>query len=199
MAGPVTTEGPPDGNEDGRRSLGLTSAPWVGPGALRVATRLGLTSFGGPIAHLGDSHAEYVERRHWLDAPTYADLVALCQFLPGPASSQVGDSQWASSGRGCGPVWRHCLAFTFPSALALVAFAYGLQALGGTDAGWLHGLREVAVAVVAQAVWGMARTLTPDRSRATIAVFAAIAMLAWPTAIGQVLIFLLRLASCTTA
>ena len=154
---------------------------------LRVATRLGLTSFGGPIAHLGYFHAEYVERRRWLDAQTYADLVALCQFLPGPASSQVGIAVgiFRAGVLGGLAAW---LGFTLPSALALVAFAYGLQALGGTDAGWLHGLKVVAVAVVAQAVWGMARTLTPDRSRATIAVLAAIAMLAWPTAIGQVLI-----------
>ncbi len=154
---------------------------------LRVATRLGLTSFGGPIAHLGYFHAEYVERRRWLDAQTYADLVALCQFLPGPASSQVGIAVgiFRAGVLGGLAAW---LGFTLPSALALVAFAYGLQALGGTDAGWLHGLKVVAVAVVAQAVWGMARTLTPDRARATIAVLAAIAMLAWPTAIGQVLI-----------
>ncbi len=154
---------------------------------LRVATRLGLTSFGGPIAHLGYFHAEYVERRRWLDEPTYADLVALCQFLPGPASSQVGIAVgiFRAGVLGGLAAW---LGFTLPSALTLVAFAYGLQALGGTDAGWLHGLKVVAVAVVAQAVWGMARTLTPDRSRATIAVLAAIAMLTWPTAIGQVLI-----------
>jgi chromate transporter len=154
---------------------------------LRVATRLGLTSFGGPIAHLGYFHAEYVERRRWLDAQTYADLVALCQFLPGPASSQVGIAVGIFRAGVLGGLasW---LGFTLPSALALVAFAYGLQALGGTDAGWLHGLKVVAVAVVAQAVWGMAKTLTPDRPRATIAVLAAIAMLAWPTAIGQVLI-----------
>jgi chromate transporter len=154
---------------------------------LRVATRLGLTSFGGPIAHLGYFHAEYVERRRWLDAQTYADLVALCQFLPGPASSQVGIAVGIFRAGVLGGLasW---LGFTLPSALLLVAFAYGLQALGGTEAGWLHGLKVVAVAVVAQAVWGMARTLTPDRPRATIAVLAAIAMLAWPTAIGQVLI-----------
>ena len=130
---------------------------------LRVATRLGLTSFGGPIAHLGYFHAEYVERRRWLDAQTYADLVALCQFLPGPASSQVGIAVgiFRAGVLGGLAAW---LGFTLPSALALVAFAYGLQALGGTDAGWLHGLKVVAVAVVAQAVWGMARTLTPDRA-----------------------------------
>ena len=152
-----------------------------------VAARLGLTSFGGPIAHLGYFHAEYVTRRRWLDAPTYADLVALCQFLPGPASSQVGIAVGVFRAGILGGLaaW---LGFTLPSALALVAFAYGLQTLGITDAGWLHGLKVVAVAVVAQAVWGMAQTLTPDRQRATLAVLAATATLAWPTAIGQVLI-----------
>lgn len=154
---------------------------------LRVATRLGLTSFGGPIAHLGYFRAEYVERRQWLDEQTYADLVALCQFLPGPASSQVGMAVGILRAGLLGGVasW---LGFTWPSALALLAFAYGLQALGGADAGWLHGLKVVAVAVVAQAVWGMAQNLTPDRQRVTLAVLAAIAMLAWPTALGQVLI-----------
>jgi chromate transporter len=154
---------------------------------LRVATRLGLTSFGGPVAHLGYFHAEYVARRQWLDAQTYADLVALCQFLPGPASSQVGIAVGIFRAGLLGGLasW---LGFTLPSALALVVFAYGLQTFGGADAGWLHGLKVVAVAVVAQAVWGMAQALTPDRQRVTIAVFAAIATLAWPTAIGQVLI-----------
>lgn len=154
---------------------------------LRVATRLGLSSFGGPIAHLGYFHAEYVTRRQWLDEQTYADLVALCQFLPGPASSQVGIAVGIFRAGLLGGLasW---LGFTLPSALVLVAFAYGLQTLGGTDAGWLHGLKVVAVAVVAQAVWGMAQNLTPDRQRVTIAGLAAIATLAWPTAMGQVLI-----------
>ncbi len=154
---------------------------------LGVATRLGLTSFGGPIAHLGYFHAEYVARRRWLTEQTYADLVALCQFLPGPASSQVSIAIGMMRAGLLGGVaaW---LGFTLPSALALVAFAYGLQALGITEAGWLHGLKVVAVAVVAQAVWGMARTLAPDRERASLAFLAAIAMLAYPTAVGQVLI-----------
>jgi chromate transporter len=136
---------------------------------------------------LGYFHAEYVTRRRWLDAQTYTDLVALCQFLPGPASSQVGIAVgiFRAGILGGLAAW---LGFTLPSALALIAFAYGLQTLGITDAGWLHGLKVVAVAVVAQAVWGMAQTLTPDRQRATLAVLAAVATLAWPTAIGQVLI-----------
>ena len=154
---------------------------------LHVSARLGVTSFGGPIAHLGYFHAEYVARRKWLDAQTYADLVALCQFLPGPASSQVGIAVgiFRAGLLGGLAAW---LGFTLPSALALVAFAYGLQTMGGADAGWLHGLKVVAVAVVAQAVWGMAQNLTPDRQRVTLAVLAAMATLAWPTSLGQVLI-----------
>jgi chromate transporter len=157
---------------------------------LGVSTRLGLTSFGGPIAHLGYFHAEYVARRRWLTEQTYADLVALCQFLPGPASSQVGIAIGMMRAGLLGGVaaW---LGFTLPSALALVAFAYGLQTLGITEAGWLHGLKVVAVAVVAQAVWGMARSLAPDRERASLAFLAAIAMLAYPTAVGQILIIVL--------
>jgi chromate transporter len=171
---------------------GLLSLPQRGSAleVLGVATRLGLTSFGGPIAHLGYFHAEYVTRRRWLNEQTYADLVALCQFLPGPASSQVGIAVGMMRAGLLGGVaaW---LGFTLPSALALVAFAYGLQAMGTTDAGWLHGLKVVAVAVVAQAVWGMARTLAADRERASLAFLAAIAMLAYPTAGGQVLIIVL--------
>jgi chromate transporter len=157
---------------------------------LGVSTRLGLTSFGGPIAHLGYFHAEYVTRRRWVNEPTYADLVALCQFLPGPASSQVGIAIGMMRAGLLGGIaaW---LGFTLPSAVALVAFAYGLRALGITEAGWLHGLKVVAVAVVAQAVWGMARSLAPDRERASLAFLAAIAMLAYPTAVGQVLIIIL--------
>ena len=157
---------------------------------LGVSTRLGLTSFGGPIAHLGYFHAEYVTRRRWLTEQTYADLVALCQFLPGPASSQVSIAIGMMRAGLLGGIaaW---LGFTLPSAVALVVFAYGLQTLGITEAGWLHGLKVVAVAVVAQAVWGMARTLAPDRERASLALLAAIAMLAYPTAVGQVLIIVM--------
>jgi chromate transporter len=150
-----------------------------------VSLRLGLTSFGGPIAHLGYFHEEYVKRRKWIDEQSYADLVALCQFLPGPASSQVSIAIGIARARLLGGLaaW---LGFTMPSALALIAFAFGVGAFAdAADAGWLHGLKVVAVAVVAQAVWGMARSLCPDRERATIAVIAAIATLAWPTAVGQ--------------
>ncbi|MGH7278129.1 MAG: chromate efflux transporter, partial [Candidatus Rokuibacteriota bacterium] len=152
---------------------------------LAAATRLGLTSFGGPIAHLGYFREEYVVRRRWLDEATYADLVALCQFLPGPASSQVGIAVGIVRAGLLGGVaaW---LGFTLPSAIALVVFAHGVRAVDVSDAAWLHGLKIVAVAVVAQAVWGMARSLCPDRARATIAVLAALAVLAWPAAWGQV-------------
>src|SRR5947199_6790927 len=154
---------------------------------LGISTRLGLTSFGGPIAHLGYYREEYVVRRRWLDEAHYADLVALCQFLPGPASSQVSIAIGIMRAGLLGGVaaW---LGFTLPSAVAMLAFAYGVQALGVADSGWLHGLKVVAVAVVAQAVWGMARTLAPDRERATIAILAAIVALAWPTPAGQVLL-----------
>jgi chromate transporter len=152
---------------------------------LWVSTRLGLTSFGGPIAHLGYFHGEYVKRRKWIDEQSYADLVALCQFLPGPASSQVSIAIGILRARFLGGLaaW---IGFTLPSALALIAFAFGIGAFAGAgDAGWLHGLKVVAVAVVAQAVWGMARSLCPDRERATIAILASIFTLAWPSAIGQ--------------
>jgi len=148
--------------------------------------RLGLTSFGGPVAHLGYFRAEFVERRKWLDEQHYVDIVALCQFLPGPASSQVGITIGALKG-GIAGAFAAWLGFTTPSALALVAFAYGVAGLGvANDAPWLHGLKIVAVAVVANAVWGMARTLAPDRERASLAVGAAVLALAVPTAWGQI-------------
>lgn len=155
-----------------------------------AALRLGLTSFGGPIAHLGYFRDEYVVRRKWIDEARYADLVALCQFLPGPASSQVGIAIGITRAGLLGGVaaW---VGFTLPSAVGLVAFAYGLQAIGPADAGWLHGLKIVAVAVVAQAVWGMARTLAADRERASLMILAAIAVLASRTAAAQVLVIVL--------
>ena len=157
---------------------------------LGVSTRLGLTSFGGPVAHLGYFREEYVRRRRWISEDAYADLVALCQFLPGPTSSQVGVAIGILRAGLPGAVtsW---LGFTLPSAIILVAFAFGLQRLGATDAGWLHGLKIAAVAVVANAVWGMARSLAPDRERATVAILSAIVVLAWPGALGQVLVIAL--------
>lgn len=155
---------------------------------LTVFTRLGLTSFGGPVAHLGYFRAELVVRRKWLDEQNYTDLLALCQFLPGPSSSQMGIALGITrAGRWGGlAAW---LGFTLPSALALTIFALLTNGMHGVaQAGWLHGLLVVAVAVVTQAVWGMATTLCPDRPRATIALLAAIAILLWPIAIGQLLI-----------
>src|SRR5262247_2087234 len=154
---------------------------------LAVATRLGLTSFGGPVAHLGYFRQEYVARRRWIDEQTDVDLVALCQFLPGPASSQVGIAIGILRAGLLGGVaaW---IGFTLPSALALTLFALGIRGLDLSGAGWLHGLKVAAVAVVAQAVWGMARTLCPDRERATIAVLAAVILIAWSTAGAQVLV-----------
>src|SRR5262245_7588275 len=153
---------------------------------LLVFLRLGLTSFGGPIAHLGYFHDEFVVRRQWLDEKTYADLVALCQFLPGPASSQVGLAIGLSCAGYLGSLaaW---VGFTMPSAIALVLFAYGVEAFGGVlGSGWLHGLKVVAVAVVAQAVLSMMRSLAPDRERATLAVVATVLVIAIPSAWSQI-------------
>jgi chromate transporter len=151
-----------------------------------VFLRLGLTSFGGPVAHLGYFHEEFVVRRRWLDEKSYVDLVALCQFLPGPASSQVGIAVGLSRAGYLGALaaWT---GFTLPSAVAMVLFAYGVTAVGdAAGSGWLHGLKVAAVAVVAQAVLGMMRALAPDRERATLAVVAAAIVLAFPSAWGQV-------------
>jgi chromate transporter len=148
--------------------------------------QLGLTSFGGPIAHLGYFREEFVNRRKWITDQAYADLVALCQFTPGPASSKVGIGIGLSKAGLPGAIaaW---LAFTTPSALALILFGYGIIALGNRlDLGWLHGLTVVAVPVVAQAIWGMARNLTPDAPRVTLAALAAIVVLIWPTPLGFV-------------
>lgn len=142
----------------------------------RTFLKLGLTSFGGPIAHLGYFRDELVARRKWIDEAGYADLVALCQFLPGPASSQVGFSLGVLRGGGLLGGLAAWFAFTMPSAILLFAFALGAAAFTGPAAeGFLHGLKLVAVAIVAQAIWGMAKTLTPDRERAGIAL-AAIAV-----------------------
>jgi chromate transporter len=148
--------------------------------------KLGLTCFGGPIAHIGYFREEFVVRRRWLDERAYADLVALCQFLPGPASSQVGFSIGLMRGGYLGgfAAW---IAFTAPSAILLILFAFGANRLQGPiGAGLLHGLKLVAVAIVGQAVWGMARTLASDRERASIAVIAALIILFSSTAFAQV-------------
>lgn len=151
-----------------------------------AALRLGCTSFGGPVAHLGYFRREYVERRRWLDDAHYADLVALCQFLPGPASSQVGFGVGFLQ-RGLAGGLAAWLGFTLPSAALMIAFAYGVTALGALGAaGWLAGLKAAAVAVVAQAVWSMAGSLCPDRPRATLALGAAVVLLLVPSAWSQV-------------
>jgi chromate transporter len=155
---------------------------------LAVFLRLGLTSFGGPIAHLGYFRQEIVVRRKWLDEQNYADLLALCQFLPGPSSSQMGIALGITRAGLWGGLaaW---LGFTLPSAFALTLFAILTNGLHNfAQSGWLHGLLVVAVAVVAQAVWGMATNLCPDRPRITIALLAAIAILIFPIAIVQILI-----------
>jgi chromate transporter len=151
-----------------------------------VFLRLGLTCFGGPIAHLGYFHEEFVARRKWLDEKAYIDLVALSQFLPGPASSKVGIAIGLSRAGYLGALaaWT---AFTLPSAIALVLFGYGVTSFGDAlGSGWLHGLKVAAVAVVAQAVLTMMRSLAPDPARATLAVVAAVLVLAMPSALGQV-------------
>jgi len=137
---------------------------------LFVSTRLGLTSFGGPVAHLGYFHEEYVRRRKWMDEKAYADLVALCQFLPGPASSQVGIGIGIVRGGILGGITSF-IGFTTPSVVALILFALLLSGLDVSDAGWLYGLKVVAVAIVAHAILGMARKLTPDTKTRTIAFF----------------------------
>lgn len=153
--------------------------------------KLGVTCFGGPIAHLGYFREEFVVRRRWLDEGAYADLVALCQFLPGPASSQVGFSIGLLRGGYLGGIaaWT---GFTLPSAIALVLFAFGSSLLqGAVGGGLLHGLKLVAVAIVAQAVWGMARTLCPDRERASIAVAAAVILSFTMSSTAQIAVILL--------
>jgi chromate transporter len=153
---------------------------------LRAFLKLGLTCFGGPIAHIGYFRDEFVVRRRWVDEETFADLVALCQFLPGPASSQVGLSigLLRAGYAGALAAW---VGFTTPSAILMVLFAYGARALQGpVGDSLLHGLKLVAVAIVAQAVWGMARALCPDRERASIALLAALIILLSPSSLAQV-------------
>lgn len=150
-----------------------------------TAAKLGLTSFGGPIAHLGYFHEEYVNRKKWIDEQSYSNLVALCQFLPGPASSQVGIAVGIERAGILGGIaaW---LGFTLPSAIALVLFAQLLRGANIQQAGWIQGLLIAAVAVVAQAVWSMATKLAPDKPRGTIALLAAVTTLLWSTPISQV-------------
>jgi chromate transporter len=158
---------------------------------LLVFLKLGVTCFGGPIAHIGYFREEFVVRRRWLDEQSYADLVGLCQFLPGPASSHVGFSVGLMRAGYFGGLAAWC-GFTLPSAIAMVLFAYAAHTLEGpTGIGLLHGLKLVAVAIVAQAVLGMARTLCPDRARASIAVAAVLIILFSVSSVAQVATILL--------
>lgn len=151
-----------------------------------VFFKLGVTSFGGPIAHLGYFQEEIVRRRHWLDEADFADLVALCNFLPGPASSQLVFALGMRRA-GLGGAFAASLCFTLPSAILLILFAFGVARVGDLrTAGWLHGLKLAAVAVVAQAVWSLGRKLCPDRPRLTLALVAAAVVLVLPGALIQV-------------
>ncbi|PIC82874.1 chromate efflux transporter [Sporosarcina sp. P1] len=157
---------------------------------LLVSSRLGLTSFGGPTAHLGYFHEEYVRRRKWMDEKSYADLVALSQFLPGPASSQVGIGIGVMRAGVLGGITSF-IGFTLPSVIALILFALLLTGFDIGNAGWIHGLKIVAVAVVAHAIIGMAKNLTPDLKRKAIALFALIGTLLWQSAFTQVGVILI--------
>jgi chromate transporter len=181
--------------QSGDSGMGQRDSAWT---VFLVFLRLGVTSFGGPIAHLGYFREEFVIRRQWLDEKTYADLMALSQFLPGPASTKVGIAIGLSRGGYAGALTAWA-GFSLPSAIALVLFAYGVTTFGDAlGSGWLHGLKVVAVAVVAQAVLGMMRTLAPDRDRATLAVAAAALVLAFPTSWGQIAAIVLGFVSGMT-
>lgn len=155
-----------------------------------VSTRLGLTSFGGPTAHLGYFHEEYVRRRKWMDEKSYADLVALCQFLPGPSSSQVGIGIGIMRAGIIGGITSF-IGFTFPSVVALIAIALLMTGFDVGNAGWIHGLKIVAVAIVAHAIIGMAKNLTPDLKRKAIAIMGLLVTLLWQTAFSQVGVILI--------
>jgi len=153
--------------------------------------KLGLISFGGPIAHLGYLREEFVHRRRWLEDAAYADLVALCQFLPGPASSQAVFALGMLRAGWLGGVLAS-VCFTLPSAVLMIGFGYGVSLLGDLqNAGWLHGLKLAAVGVVAQAVWGMGRNLCPDRIRLSIAILSAAVLLLISGALAQIGVILL--------
>lgn len=156
---------------------------------LKVSTLLGFTSFGGPTAHLGYFHKAYVEKHKWIDEHSYADLVALCQFLPGPASSQIGIGIGTLRGGILGGIaaW---LGFTLPSAIALLIFAVLVKDYNFAEASWLQGLKVVAVAIVAHSIWSMGKKLAGEKKTATIAVLATAAALMWQSPFTQVLIIL---------
>ncbi|HWO09576.1 MAG TPA: chromate efflux transporter [Polyangiaceae bacterium] len=178
-----------DGTCDSGRGAPATAARASRPGSVREVfaafLKLGCTSFGGPVAHLAYFRAELVAKRRWVSDERYADLVALCQFLPGPASSQVVFGLGMQRA-GLGGALAASLAFTLPSALLMIACGYGLALAGSGGAGWLHGLKLAAVVVVAQAVWGMGKQLCPDRARRLLALGAAALLLAAPGAAVQI-------------
>ncbi|MHA6259928.1 chromate transporter [Sporosarcina sp. CAU 1771] len=155
-----------------------------------ISMRLGVTSFGGPTAHLGYFHEEYVRRRKWLDEKSYADLIALAQFLPGPASSQVGIGIGVMRAGVIGGIISF-IGFTLPSVLLLILFALLFTEFDLSNAGWIHGLKIVAVAVVAHAILGMSKNLTPDIKTKTFALFALLGTLLWQTPFTQVSVILL--------
>jgi chromate transporter len=168
------------------KATGNDSHPGSSLEVLRVFFKLGVSSFGGPIAHIGYFREEFVVRRHWLSEQAFVDLVALCQFLPGPASSQTGFSIGLIRA-GYGGALAAWAGFTLPSAILMVLFAYGAGTLSGPlGAGLLHGLKLVAVAIVAQAVWGMTRSLCPDRERASIATLSALIILFSTSSTAQI-------------
>ena len=173
-------------DEHGRKNGEIDSARHSSLEVLRVFFMMGLRSFGGPVAHLGYFRQEFVERRHWLDDATYTDLVAVCQFLPGPGSSQVGFSIGLVRAGYLGGLaaWT---GFTLPSAIALTIFAYSAHAqMGAVGTGLLHGLTLAAVAIVAQAVVGMGRALCPDPQRAVTAALAMVLVLCWNSSVAQI-------------
>lgn len=160
-----------------------------------VFLRLGLTSFGGPMAHIGYFRSEFVDRRRWLDDQDFSDLLALCQFLPGPASTKLCMALGLMRARWAG-MFAAWAGFALPSAIALIVFAEGMVHYEGlADAGWIQGLKIAAVAVVAHAVWGMGKSLCPDRPRKITAVLAALLVLALPSSLGQLAAIVLAAAA----
>jgi chromate transporter len=182
-----TSKRPDTGPSDGSADMGTQGSALE---VLLVSTKLGLTSFGGPVAHIGYFHHEYVERRKWLEEDVFAELVAVTAALPGPSSSQLGISIGLVRA-GIVGAFLAWLGFTLPSAAALTVFGFVVKDAGNLgDASWVHGLKLAAVAVVAFAVWGMAKNLAPDKERATIAMVAAIVALSWQSAIASLVIIL---------
>lgn len=177
---------PPVDSRTDHESDAEAASPRHLPEIAAAFLKLGCISFGGPVAHLGYFHEEFVRRRRWIREATFADLMALCQFLPGPASSQLVFALGLRRGGLAGALLAS-LGFTLPSAVLMIAFGYGVSTLDHlSNAGWLHGLKLAAVAVVAQAVWGMGVRLCPDRARLTLALVAAAIVLLVPHALGQI-------------